>query len=79
MLGKTELLMNYFDGNDVLGLFMRIKAQTKARIYFMNCKCCFAERTCYLCSKLDHELMTCLLNKFWKTLFCCTKSVGYEG
>ena len=65
--------MNSFDGNIVLGLIMMIKAQTKDKICFVNCKCCVAEGTCCLCFKLDYELMTCLLNKFWKTQFCCTK------
>ena len=63
--------MNSFQGNIVLGILMMIKAQTKTKISFVNCKGCVAERTCCLCSKLDYELMTCLLNKFWKTWFCC--------
>ena len=70
---KSEFLMKYFDGNVVLGLFMMIKAQTKEKICSVNCKCCVAERTCCLCFELDCELMTCLLNKFWKTYFCYTK------
>ena len=46
--------MNSFEVNVVLGLLMKIKEQKKARIYFMNCKCCFTERTYYLSSKLDY-------------------------
>ena len=65
--------MNYFEGNLVLDLLMRIKAQAKAENCTVNCKCCVAERTSCLCFKLDYELMTCLLNKFWKTWFYCTK------
>ena len=65
--------MNCFEVNIVLGLLIRTNAQTKDRICFVNCKCCVKKRTCCLCSKLDYELMTCLLNKFWKTWFCCTK------
>ena len=71
--------MNYFEVNTVLGFLMRIKAQTKDRIYSVNCKWCFAERTCYLCSKLDYELMTCLLNIFLEDLVLLHKSTGYEG
>ena len=72
-ISKSEILIKYFEGNLVLGLIMRIKVQTKAKICTMNCKYCVAEKTCCLCSKLDYELVTCLLNKFWNTQFCCTK------
>ena len=65
--------MNYLEDNPVLGLIVRIKAQTKEKVNFMNCKCYVAEGTCFLCSKLDYKLMTCFLNKCWKTQFCCTK------
>ena len=59
--------MNSFKSNTILGIFMMTKAQTKAKMFSRNYKCCVAERTCCLCPKLDYELMTCLLNKFWKT------------
>ena len=72
-ISKSEILIKYFEGNLVLGLIMRIKEQTKDKICTMNCKYCVAEKTCCLCSKLDYELVTCLLKKFWKTWLCCTK------
>ena len=66
--------MNSFEGNPVLGLLMMVKAQTKAKICVLNCKCCVTERTCCLCSELNYELMTCLLEKKnWKTWFCYKK------
>ena len=67
------MLIKYFEGNLVLCLIMRIKVQTKAKICTMNCKYCVVEKTCCLCSKLDYELVTYLLNTFWKTWFSRTK------
>ena len=35
--------MNSLEDNRVLGLLVRIKAQTKEKIRFVNCKCYVAE------------------------------------
>ena len=71
--------MNSFDGNVSLVPLMRIKAQTNAKIWFMNCKCCVAERTWCLCLELNYEVMTYLLNNFCKDMVLLHKSTGYEG
>ena len=56
-ISKSELLMNYFEDNTVLGILMMIKSQTKTKICSVNCKCCVVEMTCCLCSVLDYWIM----------------------
>ena len=70
--------MNSFEGNHVLGLLMKIKAQTKAKICSVNCKCCVVERTCYWCSVFDYWIMPKTIDFYHsrQTLVCFIFWVG---